>query len=284
MTLIFILLFQIFWIRQLIHCFTHQKKHKFGWILFILFTNLLGAFWYWRLTPDLPKDPDEFDKKVDDWLKQRGLSLEESKNRLVQGGKKASFIIFLIWIPFFLLSLIGKFVINLNDIKVPNLSKYVIIFIITTLILLAIKKMIELFKDDRFVSPWLVIPILQAKRGNRKEKMFFFGSDREAKDPIKELITADFFTFIAWFFSAYTIVAIATLFQDFLFSVFLSTFALLSIFVSTRSNATIIFYNHPKFVFFVLKHYKVLSVTSYFIPVLMTIGALVMITQAIIGI
>ncbi len=280
------LCFQPFWIRQLIHCFKHQKESRISWILFILFTNVFGAFWYWRLTPDLPKDIDEFDKKVDDWLNQRGLSLKKSKNRLVKGGDTASIIVLLLWIPFILLVLLSRFVINLSDIKVPNLNKYVTIFIITTLVFAAIKKMIELYKDDRFVSPWLVIPILQAKRGIRKEKMFFFGEKREAKDPVMELATADLFTFIAIIFNLINLLNIITFFQELsiLASACFLTFGLLSFFVAIRSNATIIFYNHPKFVFFVLKHYKVLSIISYFIPVLMMFGALMMITQAIVGI
>ncbi len=282
------LYFQPFWFRQLIHCYQYQEKRRTLWLAFILLTNLLGAFWYWRLTPLLPQDPEAFDKAVDSWLKERKLSLDASKNRLVEGGEVGAVIVILLWIPFIIFWIIGRWIIDIDEVKVPHLGKYIIIFLITTLVIMMIKKMIKLYQDDRFVSPWMVIPILQAKRGNKKEEMFFFGDKQAPHDPlqssIETLFKADFFTLFALFFGFFNTLNILTLFQgfDFLFSVFMFSFGLLFIFISVRSNATVIFYNHPEFVFFVLKHYKILSIITYFIPIVVTLGALMMITEAII--
>ncbi len=288
-TILLILYFQPFCFRQLIHCYKNKKQKRIRWILFILLTNLLGAFWYWRLTPMLPNDPDKFDKKVDDWLKQRKLSLDKSKNRLVEGGGVVAFIISLLWIPYMIAALLGRWIFDLNDGEVPNISKYVMIFLLSTLTFWAIKKMIELHKNDKFVSPWLVIPILQAKRGNRKEQMFFFGKKEASVDPksdsIVELLLADFSILIALLFGFFTLLNAITLFQefDFLFSSFSFTFWLLFTFVCIRSNSTIIFYNHPESVFFVLRHYKILSIITYFIPIVIMVGFLMMLSGAIMG-
>ncbi len=271
---------QPFWFRQLRDCFRKQKENRLRWLLLISLLNVIGAFYYWRLTPHLPQDPDAFDKQLDNWLAEKGLSLEKGKKRLQQGEYFAAKLT-AVWLVVMILQNFAKRG-AFDQLIVPGLAKYLMLLGVLLVAYMVIKKIIRLWKDETFIARWLIIPILQAKSGNRRGKMFL-GAIKQydtKRIPVSQLFQADFFLFCTWLFLAATYLVITgnLLEEDestqiiWLSYIFPPTFALLMGFVSLRSNTVVVFYNRPEFVFFVMKHYKVLSIISYCVSLLIALG------------
>lgn len=83
-----VLLLEVFWFSQLVHYVRHRKTVKLHWLALLLLLNFIGAAYYLRLVPRRSLNPDEFERRLNNWLTENDLSLEKGKAMLTTVTQK----------------------------------------------------------------------------------------------------------------------------------------------------------------------------------------------------
>lgn len=264
---------EVFWLIQFIDCLQNQRDNRARWIAILLFLNVFGALYYWRLRPRYKMSRAEFDNTLTSWLAHRGFSLSKSENLLVTtaqtGIKFYGLIVFV--------SILGVVV---DYIELPEIVGWIfLVFMLVFLIWMAVSvTKIWWFRKDLIV-PFLGDLILQAKAG---KKSIVPSSGNRPNDPITQkslpiLLMGIFFLFVAPVFSLGGLVhGIGGIVNGELSGIVMlcmgNLISLMILLISIKMISSVFFYYNPDYIFEVIYFYSFLKFILYGVVMTLIVG------------
>jgi hypothetical protein len=272
--LLLIVPLEIFWLVQVIDCLRTQRDHRFRWIGTLLFLNLIGALYYWRLRPRNEMGRDDFDNALNTWMARMGFSWEKSRTLLgamAEAGRRY----------FGLVVIVAILHAATGYIKLPDVLGWALIFLMIVLLIgLAISVTKVWWTRKDLITPFLADFIRQAKAGKKGNAPTFgtLENDPIATKSVPNLLLADFLFIMApVFIFGGTLQAVANISKgNSVFGIIMLSAGCLTglmfLFIAIQINSKVIFYHKPDYIFKLIRFYRFWKSVLFGVIMMLIIG------------